>query len=95
MNTTRLTRLTDLSRLSHTRPTRRPGPGRRLRRGLAGLVLGGLAVAGVTACDPNAAANCAVDCIEFVSANAAGDQVMVAAPGAARAEDTEMVSAPP
>lgn len=66
----------------------RTSTARPIRRGLAVLGLALTVAAGLTACDPNAPADCTKDCIQMVYASPNGDTITLAGTGAVFPEIT-------
>lgn len=61
---------------------------RSIRRVLGALSIAGLVAFGVTACDPNAPADCSVDCVDIVYPSEGGDNVTIMGKGAIFASGT-------
>ena len=61
---------------------------RTVRRSVAALLFAGLAIAGMTACDPHQPADCTKDCLDVVAASPAGDTMSIYGTGAITAEVT-------
>ena len=61
---------------------------RPFRRALGALTLAAMVGLGVTACDPNAPADCSVDCVDIVYPNEGGDSINILGKGAIFVEAT-------
>lgn len=61
---------------------------RSIRQVLGALTLAALVAVGITACDPNAPADCSVDCVDILYASEGGDMLNILGKGAIFAEAT-------